>query len=99
MYDDDERRAAPGDLVNMTGALPVPWDGDHNIDYWNWDGTRLVPAPAEERDWTYDERTFAAQCAAAGATTPEREAHGPDSPGGGSAVSKALTVRPRHLAG
>lgn len=29
--------------------LPDPWDGDHNIEYWIWDGSRLVPASYEER--------------------------------------------------
>lgn len=28
--------------------LPDPWDGDHTIEYWVWNGERLMPATAEE---------------------------------------------------
>lgn len=28
--------------------LPDPWDGDHSIEYWIWDGSQLIPATCEE---------------------------------------------------
>lgn len=28
--------------------LPDPWHGDHSIEYWVWDGSRLVPATPQE---------------------------------------------------
>jgi len=43
------------------GELPDPWEGEHDIEYWIWDGTRLVPASAAQLELIReDERTFAA---------------------------------------
>lgn len=39
----DERVMLPG------GALD-PFTGEHNIEYWLWDGERLIPASAEESE-------------------------------------------------
>lgn len=42
--------------------LPDPWDGDHNIEYWVWDGARLIPAtPEQHARIQEDERTQAAR--------------------------------------
>lgn len=42
--------------------LPDPWDGDHTIEYWVWNGARLIPATLEERARIQeDERTRAAR--------------------------------------
>lgn len=59
----DERE--PEDLDDLPDSwheLPDPWDGDHNIEYWVWDGVRLVPTTPEERARIReDERTQAAR--------------------------------------
>ncbi|MGZ3602457.1 MAG: hypothetical protein ACXWQ5_23150, partial [Ktedonobacterales bacterium] len=39
----DERVMLPG------GALD-PFTGEHNIEYWLWDGERLIPASAQESE-------------------------------------------------
>lgn len=46
----------------MTGAsYPDPWEGDHDIEYWVWHGSRLLPAtPHEVASIKEDERTSAA---------------------------------------
>jgi hypothetical protein len=47
-----------GDLPDF----PDPWEGDHNIEYWVWDGVRLVPTTPEQRARIQeDERTAAAR--------------------------------------
>jgi hypothetical protein len=51
----------PGDWDDLSD-FPDPWNGDHNIEYWVWDGVRLVPATPEERARIQeDERTQAAR--------------------------------------
>lgn len=38
------------DIPALADALaPDPWDDPHNIEYWVWDGERLVPASPAER--------------------------------------------------
>jgi hypothetical protein len=32
----------------LVDELPDPWEGEHDIEYWIWDGTRLVPASEDE---------------------------------------------------
>lgn len=32
----------------LVDELPDPWEGEHDIEYWIWDGTQLVPASADE---------------------------------------------------
>lgn len=42
--------------------LPDPWTGDLNIEYWRWDGVRLIPmSPADRARIQEDERTEAAR--------------------------------------
>jgi len=56
-WDDDD-----DDDDDVLSDFPDPWDGDHNIEYWVWDGVRLVPATPEERARIQeDERTQAAR--------------------------------------
>jgi hypothetical protein len=50
------------DLDDVWLDFPDPWEGDHDIEYWVWDGVRLVPAKPEERARIQeDERTQAAR--------------------------------------
>jgi hypothetical protein len=35
-------------LDALVDELPDPWEGEHDIEYWIWDGTRLVPASEDE---------------------------------------------------
>ena len=30
-------------------SFPDPWDGDHNIEYWVWDGKRLIPTTPDQQ--------------------------------------------------
>ncbi len=65
------------ELADVWQDFPDPWDGDHNIEYWVWDGSRLVPATPEERARIQeDERTQAARRRLAHLQEQEyREAH------------------------
>jgi hypothetical protein len=38
----------PASIDALVDELPDPWEGDHDIEYWIWDGTQLVPASADE---------------------------------------------------
>jgi hypothetical protein len=50
------------DVCDGWHDFPDPWDGDHNIEYWIWNGVRLVPTTPEERAHIQeDERTQAAR--------------------------------------
>jgi len=54
-------RESWGEAQGASGELPDPWEGEHEIEYWVWDGTRLVPASAEQLERIReDERTFTA---------------------------------------
>jgi len=35
-------------LDALVDEFPDPWEGEHDIEYWTWDGTQLVPASADE---------------------------------------------------
>lgn len=44
-------------------ALPNPWTGEYNIEYWLWDGVRLTPTTLEGLARLHEyERTAAARC-------------------------------------
>ncbi len=38
----------PASIDALVDKLPDPWEGEHDIEYWIWDGTQLVPASADE---------------------------------------------------
>ncbi|HEY1388749.1 MAG TPA: hypothetical protein VGF38_09410 [Ktedonobacterales bacterium] len=68
----DNRNDLPDDLgdADDTGdaaaiaetSFPDPWDGDHSIEYWVWDGERLVPAtPNQQAGIQEMERTASAR--------------------------------------
>lgn len=65
------------DVCDVWHDFPDPWDGDHNIEYWVWDGVRLVPTTPEQRaSIQEDERTAAARRLLAHLQERERrEAH------------------------
>lgn len=43
-------------------SFPDPWDGDHDIEYWVWDGERLVPATPDQQSGIQEmERTASAR--------------------------------------
>lgn len=39
---------APASIDALLDEVPDPWEGKHEIEYWIWDGVRLVPASAGE---------------------------------------------------
>src|SRR5258708_39945312 len=38
----------PAAIDALLDELPDPWGDEHEIEYWIWDGTQLVPASADE---------------------------------------------------
>ncbi len=43
-------------------SFPDPWDGDHSIEYWVWDGARLIPATPDQQAGIQEmERTASAR--------------------------------------
>lgn len=38
------------DVGTLDDGLDAAFDGDHNIEYWFWNGRRLVPASADEAE-------------------------------------------------
>jgi len=48
-YRDEREHEGMDELPEVWHDFPDPWDGDHNIEYWIWDGVRLVPTTPEER--------------------------------------------------
>ncbi len=56
MERDDERLDTRGEDTSEK-VFPDPWGDEHDIEYWIWNGTRLVPAtPAQVERIQEDER-------------------------------------------
>lgn len=64
---DDLEDTDDADDADDAGAIaetsfPDPWDGDHAIEYWVWDGERLVPATPDQQAGIQEmERTASAR--------------------------------------
>jgi hypothetical protein len=85
-----------GDADAIPGAsFPDPWDDPHDIEYWVWDGKRLVPAsPTEQSAIQEAER---GQSARRRLTQWEREQREAAQPARGLAGVREAIARVWHL--